>query len=257
MRALAICRRMVTVHCLYGIDQDRLAVELAKLSLWLESFAEGLPLTFLDHRLIVGDSIAGPFFRDLSRMPIGGKDLDPLLARGVTAQLQDLIGDVMTEVRQLEASIGSSIADVMAKQAAKTRLDALLLPWRRLACAWSGAVRTGAREANDAWIALARSVADTGAWPDVLDQHQSALMAPDAMALPLDLTFPEVFRPDEPAGGFHVVFGNPPWDVIHYQTKEFLAGHDPRVMAAPTKRERMVIEQQLLDNPAILSDFQN
>ena len=62
-------------------------MELAKLSLWLESFAEGLPLTFLDHRLIVGDSIAGPFFRDLSRLPIGASELDPLLARGVSGRL--------------------------------------------------------------------------------------------------------------------------------------------------------------------------
>ena len=58
-RALAICRRMVAVHCLYGVDSNRLAVELAKLSLWLESYAEGLPLTFLDHRLVHGDSIQG------------------------------------------------------------------------------------------------------------------------------------------------------------------------------------------------------
>ncbi|MGA3000164.1 MAG: N-6 DNA methylase [Acetobacteraceae bacterium] len=254
-RALAICRRLVTVHCLYGIDQDELAVELAKLSLWLESFAEGLPLTFLDHRLIVGDSIAGPFFRDLSRMPIGGNELDPLLAHGVGGQLRNLIGEVMAEVRQLESSIGTSIADVMAKQAAKSRLDALLLPLRGLARAWSGAVRTSAREANDAWIALARTVADSGAWPDDLDRHQSALLPSDAMALPLDLTFPEVFRPDDGAGGFHAVFGNPPWDVVHYQTKEFLAGYDPRVMAAPTKRERAAIEQKLLADPAINRGF--
>ena len=58
-RALAICRRMVAVHCLYGVDSNRLAVELAKLSLWLESYAEGLPLTFLDHRLVHGDLISG------------------------------------------------------------------------------------------------------------------------------------------------------------------------------------------------------
>jgi hypothetical protein len=254
-RALAICRRLVTVHCLYGIDQDPLAVELAKLSLWLESFAEGLPLTFLDHRLIVGDSIAGPFFHNLSRMPIGGEELDPLLAGGVSGQLQHLIGSVMMEVRHLESSIGTSIADVMAKQAAKARLDALLMPLRGLARAWSGAVRTGAREANDAWIALARSVANTGAWPDALDRHQSALLAPEEIALSPDLTFPEVFRPDEGDGGFHAVFGNPPWDVVHYQTKEFLAGYDPRVMAAPTKRERVAIEQRLLADPTIKHGF--
>ena len=82
-RALAICRRMVAVHCLYGVDSNRLAVELAKLSLWLESFAEGLPLTFLDHRLVQGDSLAGPFFASLMTLPVGGKELDPLLARDV------------------------------------------------------------------------------------------------------------------------------------------------------------------------------
>jgi hypothetical protein len=254
-KALAICRRLVAVHCLYGVDQDRLAVELAKLSLWLESFAEGLPLTFLDHRLIAGDSIAGPFFRDLLRLPIGGNELDPLLARGVSGQLHHMIGGIMAEVRHLEASIGTSIADVMAKQAAKCRLDALLLPLRELARAWSGAVRTGAREANDAWLALACFVADNGTWPDVLDRHQSTLLASGAMALPLELTFPEVFQHGDGAGGFHAVFGNPPWDVVHYQTKEFLAAYDPRVMAAPTKRERVAIEHEMLADPVIKNGF--
>ena len=255
-RALAICRRLITVHCLYGVDQDPLAVELAKLSLWLESFAEGLPLTFIDHRLIVGDSISGPFFRDLARMPVGGNELDPLLARGVTGQLGQLIGRVMQEVGQLESSIGTSIADVMAKHDAKVRLDALLSPLRALARAWSGAVKTNAREANDAWLALARSVSEVGALPDILDRHQTALLEHGADALPLDLTFPEVFQPDGQRGGFHAVLGNPPWDVVHYQTKEYLAGFDPRVMDAPTKRERMAIERELFDDPDIKADFE-
>ena len=254
-RALALCRRLVTVHCLYGVDRDPLAVELAKLSLWLESFAEGLPLTFLDHRLVVGDSISGPFFRDLSRMPIGGKELDALLARGVSARISALMGDAMAQVRRLEASVGTSIADVMAKLAAKAELDKLLAPMRALARAWSGAVSGNTREANDAWIALARSVADTGALPDALDRHQSALARHGEMALPLDLIFPEVFRPDQGSGGFQAVLGNPPWDVVHYQTKEYFAGFDPRIMDAPTKRERSAIEQTLLANPTIEEGF--
>src|SRR5262249_13671580 len=52
-----------------------------------------------------------------------------------------------------------------------------------------------------------------------------------------------------------VVFGNPPWDVVHYQTKEFLAAYDPRVMAAPTRRERAAIEHRLLADPAIRHGF--
>lgn len=53
-RAKALCKRLVAVHCLYGVDKNPLAVELAKVSLWLESFAEGLPLTFLDHGWCAG-----------------------------------------------------------------------------------------------------------------------------------------------------------------------------------------------------------
>jgi hypothetical protein len=60
-RARAICRRLVAVNCLYGVDHNPLAVELAKLSLWLETHAEGMPLTFLDHRVVHGDSLSGPF----------------------------------------------------------------------------------------------------------------------------------------------------------------------------------------------------
>ena len=92
-RARAICRRLVAVHCLYGCDQNKLAVELAKLSLWLESYAEGLPLTFLDHRLVHGDALVGPFFASLATLPVTGGALDPLLARGVADRL-DAIRDL-------------------------------------------------------------------------------------------------------------------------------------------------------------------
>ena len=193
-RALAICRRMVAVHCLYGVDSNRLAVELAKLSLWLESFAEGLPLTFLDHRLVQGDSLAGPFFASLVTLPVGGKELDPLLARDVGARLHEAMNDAMREVRALEASVGAGAADLALKVAAKRRLDAVLQPLRLLAHAWSGAVMLADRAMDDEWLALARAVAATGAWPDTLTDRQSAMLAAGSQALAWDLAFPEVFR---------------------------------------------------------------
>ena len=63
-RALAICRRLVATHCLYGVDRNPLAIALTKLSIWLEAHAEGYPLTFLDHRIVRGDSLTGPFLGD-------------------------------------------------------------------------------------------------------------------------------------------------------------------------------------------------
>ena len=251
-RALAICRRLVAVHCLYGVDRNPLAVELAKLALWLESYAEGLPLTFLDHRLVAGDAVAGPFLADLATLPVGGKTLDPLLAQGVTERLAVSVRDALAEVAALNASIGRDISDLLVKDAAKARLDAALAPVRLLAQAWSGAVALGDRDCDDEWQALAGSVAETGFWPTVLSARQDALLTAGATALPWDLTFPEAFQ----AGGFDAVLSNPPWDVIQYRTEDFVAGYDFSVLDAATKRERMVIEQRVLADPCVAAAFE-
>ena len=60
----AIIRRMVLKRCIYGVDKNRLTVELAKVSLWLHSFTVGAPLSFLDHHLRCGDSLVGLRVRD-------------------------------------------------------------------------------------------------------------------------------------------------------------------------------------------------
>src|SRR5258707_7677295 len=58
-RLLGVCRLLVAGHCIYGVDKNPLAVDLAKASLWLITAASGLPLTFLDYRLRHGDSLLG------------------------------------------------------------------------------------------------------------------------------------------------------------------------------------------------------
>lgn len=56
---MTIARRLVSEHCLYGVDINPLAVELAKLSIWLVTLAKGRPFGFLDHNLRSGDSLLG------------------------------------------------------------------------------------------------------------------------------------------------------------------------------------------------------
>jgi len=257
-RALAICRRLAAVHCLYGVDRNPLAVELAKLSLWLESYAEGLPLTFLDHRLVAGDSLAGPFFCQLATFPVGGGELDPVLARGVASRLAAALQTALAEVRALQASPGRNAADLVRKERARTRLDAALHPLRRLARAWSGAVMLGLREADDEFAALARHVAMQGTWPERLTPRQARLDAAGETALPWDLTFPEVFQPDAAGArtaGFDAVLGNPPWDIVQHSAKEFLAGFDLAILDAPTRREAETTRTRLLSDPATEAAF--
>ena len=54
-----LLRRQVARRCVYGVDRNHIAVELARLSIWIHTFVPGLPLSFLDHNLVQGDSLTG------------------------------------------------------------------------------------------------------------------------------------------------------------------------------------------------------
>jgi hypothetical protein len=86
---LALARRLVADRCLYGVDKNAMAVEMAKLSLWLITLAKGKPFTFLDHRLKHGDSLVGCIWRPKQ---IGSKLL-PLPAEIPDAAFQAQPGD--------------------------------------------------------------------------------------------------------------------------------------------------------------------
>src|SRR5208337_4160944 len=110
-RAQAICRRLVAVHCLYGVDKNPLAVELAKLALWLESHAEGMPLTFLDHRLVVGDSLTGPFWDKLIFRP--GKPTEPIpdvFDQDLDKRVNQALHNAIRSILLLEADVGINVA---------------------------------------------------------------------------------------------------------------------------------------------------
>jgi hypothetical protein len=169
--AIALCRRLVAVHCLYGVDKNPLAVELAKLSLWLESHGEGLPLTFLDHRLVVGDSLTGPFFEHLLKEPGSQDDVQKLIWQGVNQQFRNSINEALKHVQDLEATIGVNISEIQAKEAAKARLDRALAPFKIVAAAWAGGVMLGKDKCDDiAYSQLVQMVGKTGNLPEHLGQ---------------------------------------------------------------------------------------
>ena len=71
-----IIRRMVLKRCVYGVDKNPMAVELAKVSLWLHTFTAGAPLSFLDHHLRCGNSLFGCWARQgIEKMSAGGHGL--------------------------------------------------------------------------------------------------------------------------------------------------------------------------------------
>lgn len=281
-KARALCKRLVAVHCLYGVDKNPLAVELAKVSLWLESFAEGLPLTFLDHRLVCGDSLLGPVNivgegpDSPMTAPYATTPMDQALAAGVRARLRERLAVALQKVQALDATVGTDADDIAAKQRAKAELDEALRPFVELCTAWAGGVMLGPKKVDEGGyryalclLAAGNSEIIAAGYSDppakqmgALDQSSRlvTMLAKGraAVVLMYPLAFPEVFFSEgvDSHSGFDAVLGNPPWDSIQFKSKEFLASFDIEVLNAATKRERAALEQAVLSHSTVAAQFE-
>ncbi|MGH3550407.1 MAG: Eco57I restriction-modification methylase domain-containing protein, partial [Pseudonocardiaceae bacterium] len=230
-----VARRLVAARCLYGVDRDDMAVELAKLSLWLVTLAKNKPFGFLDHALRCGDSLVGlvserqvaAFHLDVDRGWSVGTDL--------FRTLNERIGAVLTDVAELREEIERTVVRDARHAAEKAELlhDA---QWRtrklRLAAdaVVGAALSTAVRHApwydrdadheeglDDRLTAIAddvdllmRDAADPSLEERLRETVDGWLRGGrDDTIRPLHwpLEFPEVMR----RGGFDAVVGNPPF----------------------------------------------
>ncbi|MGK3999011.1 Eco57I restriction-modification methylase domain-containing protein [Sorangium sp. So ce1024] len=237
-RAMAL----VAERCLYGVDLDPLAVDLARLSLWLVVGQADLPLSFLDGKLRCGDSLVGA-----SRAEIGAFPADARSRGGaVDAAVERRARRALTRraparppagrVAGVEAARGAGVeaargAGVEAERAAGAQEAT------RAAGAEEAEGASGAEEAEraagvdqaalDAWMALwfwpsDGDLAAEAPTPDTFARHMAAARDPadpraalsrriaeERRFLHWELAFPGVF--DRPEPGFDAVIGNPPW----------------------------------------------
>ena len=217
-----IARRLIAERCLYGVDLNPLAVELAKLSIWLVTLAKGRPFGFLDHNLRCGDSLLGIHRLDqlteLTMTP-GGKGQQRLFGKNIENAVHEAV-ELRQRLREMPIR---DIHDVegMARLNADAR-SRLELP-ERIADALIGVIFiTGGVDASmenaTASLAIQASQAVDG------DKEAILLIARNAVTsletdLPVDrplrkpfhwpLEFPEVFSYG--GIGFHAIIGNPPF----------------------------------------------
>ncbi|MGO8995855.1 MAG: DUF3696 domain-containing protein [Polyangiaceae bacterium] len=258
-RVEAIVRRAVVEHCLYGVDLDPLAVELARVSLWVETLDRRLPFTFLDHKLRCGDALVGTWldrFRDYPLLAWWRQSPDEKW-RGVTHE-GDVWAEALKEKRkavvgeQVELLTGQKnwLANTASDEELKAAIDRVRELYRRLrkvpasqpdkrAEIWRTQVAPDpalarVREAFDTWCAL-------WFWPlDKLDEAPgpAALPAPPDAAKDIarslsrarrffhwELEFPDVFT--EKGAGFDAIVANPPWEIRKPSSKEFFSDRDP------------------------------
>ncbi len=263
--------REVITHCVYGVDRNPMALELARFALWLEGFEEGRPLGFLDHHLVCGDALIG--ITDIAQLghgvpdaafkPLSGDDkaickaiakenkeglkafakrkADPNLPLGLERD------SLLAERTALEAMPDETLEQSAAKQNAydhyRKREDASRL--KQAADLFVGAFlapKAGpdaidtTPTSRNLYLAL-----HTDKRPDELPEALQAerlaraeALAEGARVLHWPLKFVQVFA----RGGFDCVLGNPPWERIKLQEEEFFANENRLVAEAKNKAER-------------------
>ena len=226
----AALRRMVAQRCLFGVDRNPMAVQLARLSLWLCTLSGDRPLTFLDHHLVTGDSLIGASFADLTRTPRRRRrrvtrphgrlplfDADPS---------SDLATVVLPARFRLVRAPEDTPDDVREKERVLSALSAPGAPlekWKRIADVWcAGWFWDAGSVASGVYFDVMSALSGTRA---ALQQHQVEQVVSRASATSSahqffhwELEFPEIFFTadgrHDPKGGFDCVVGNPPWDVL-------------------------------------------
>lgn len=257
--------RDVARCCIHGADRNRMAVELTKVALWIETVDPGLPLGFLDHHIVCGDALLG--LTDLRQLENGIPDAAFTALSGDDKKLcaelkkqnkaarkqledirsgQDLLSppgqpDALGEFSALEALPESTPEEIAAKEAAWLSFltQSRTSPLTRAADVFVGAFLapkpTGSNPPDTR--ALAAALFPAKATPELTAQIEEArqLCGRDhANVLHWPLAFPKVFA----RGGFDCILGNPPWERIKLQEEEFFATREPLIATAKNKAER-------------------
>ena len=276
--------RDVARCCLHGVDKNPMAVDLARVALWIETVTPGLPLGFLDGQIRCGDSLLG--LVDLSVLADGIPDaaykpltgdhkaaakrykklnqdvrdrgqgslaLDTLDQEGLMPAMkplalafsrlrhlgEDTVGQIKAKAQRFQ-DLRQTPDFQRARAAADLYVDTFLLP------------KTGAAPApgkptvpttNELWQILRNQE------PPAMESARQAAAAARAFHWPLE--FPDVMA----QGGFDVVLGNPPWDVIQLSEKEFFGARRPEIAALTGAKRKNAIEALGKTNLAIYEDF--
>jgi len=282
--------RDVISRCIYGVDINPMSVELCKVSLWMEAMEPGKPLAFLDHHIQCGNSLLGCTPALLKRgipeeafKPIEGDDKEfcSVWKKKNKAALKgqhDLFIHDEAEwnyhkafeqaVRQLDTFTDDSLSEIERKESAYHEyLNSSSYQFgKRLYDAWCSAFVWKKLPSEELPYPITQQI--------IREMRRDPHRCPGWMANEIDrladeyqffhwhVAFPEVFQPkaddeikiDDATGwigGFDCVLGNPPWERIKIQEKEWFAERDPEIANAQntSARRRLISELKQNDDP--------
>ena len=213
-----LLRRLIARRCIYGVDLNDISVQLARLAVWIHTFVPGLPLSFLDHNLVRGNSLVGIGTVDDVRAKLEAADT-PLFR----CDAESLLGKAAKPLRRLANLNDATVAEVHQARQAQQEAEEAVAATKAL-CDLITALPISDREMIKGFQFQdwERRSEDLEAVPEaaVAAQELSGLAV-----LHFPVAFPEVFLRER--SGFDVILGNPPWKKPKVEEHGFWARHFP------------------------------
>jgi len=245
LTADVLLKRRIMKRCIFGVDLNPMAVDLAKLSLWLDSFAIGVPLTYMDHHLKAGDSTIGSFLDDLKDQKNTTLDNWSPGAES-NRMIRDVISNPDITVQQVHASEDRYLEHRKSLEPTRRILDALtaskidpkILP----------------KKGKDEFIHRFGRYSKTETAEFVQARRTVDGLAERHHFFHWETEMMDAFT--DSRRGFDLVVGNPPWDKIMPSDDEFFPPYHVtfRDLKPNTKKKRMA--EQILKDPTIAKKYE-
>jgi hypothetical protein len=265
----------VVAHCIYGVDKNPMAVELCKVALWIEAIEPGKPLSFLDAHIQCGDSLVGVFDPKLLEHGIPDEAYKPLTGdvkevcsslkkanqafakRGQRDLFNGVVASMATPSQEaFEAIEEEDLAGSRAKkQAYADWLEEPAVQRQRLAASTYTAAFFLKKDGTTRSCIPTSEYLDAVLRGNKLPEAMEAAVEKTAVTfrfLHWHLAFPDAMED----GGFDCVLGNPPWEMMQLDPREFFANRVPEIAAAQnmSARNRLISELER-DRPEIFQEF--
>lgn len=251
-----ILKRALLKRCIFGVDLNPFAVELARLSLWMDSFIFGTPLSFIEHHVQHGNALMGASvqeFIDYNAVEVAQNDF---FVENLSARFDEL----RTVMQELDAMRDTTAQEVeQSKKLWKTRIAPKLNLLSR-ALSFICTRRALLAEGNKAECEQLSKTPDLV--NELFDENKTktaALRQVEAYAqkyhfFHYEVAFPEAFAGERK--GFDIIVGNPPWDKTKFADTDFFPQYHSNYRSLKNS-EKAAVQARLLESPHVAAAYKS
>ena len=251
-----ILKRALLKRCIFGVDLNPFAVELARLSLWMDSFIFGTPLSFIEHHVQHGNSLMGASVQEFIQYNAVEAAQNDLFVDNLSARFDEL----HTVMQELDAMRDTTAAEVeqsklLWKNSIAPKLN-LLSRALSFICTRRALLAEGDKAAFEV-LSKSHNLVN-----DLFDEGKTktaALRTVEAYEqkyhfFHYEVAFPEAFAGERT--GFDIIVGNPPWDKTKFADTDFFPQHHSNYRSLKNS-EKAAVQRRLLESPHIAAAYQS